>query len=392
MCRQPGRSFFIGFSITLAIIVAVWVAAYMRGINTKTERAVINNNVGYFQWQEKQYSLSGDAASPEIFSTAHDRFLSENGITEFSPELILDSHLATPEGDASLNLVGVISEQHQKFIPLAKEFDEGSYGEVEKPNHILIGRELAKTFKLKVNDNLVLNFQDAEGILRSELLTVGGIFHYSSKSFESKMVYVSQVTWQNLYFGMYKKQILFHRLPFMLPLNGADKKYPYPGLVLKSWKDLNPELAIVIEYNELLVLFFYVIIAITITLTIIIPIQMMWQERLPGLSMMNVLGTSSGKFWKLGGYETVLVFLGAVVASSILIWIIIGYQEVHGVDFTFMSKGIDMERSGVKLSWIIQPKLTKAHLGFAFLFAGFSVIISYTWAIFRTLKKLEVTQ
>lgn len=47
--RHAGRSFFIGFSVSLAVIIAVWVVSFFDGFNAQIEKAVVNTNIGFFR-------------------------------------------------------------------------------------------------------------------------------------------------------------------------------------------------------------------------------------------------------------------------------------------------------------------------------------------------------
>lgn len=81
------------------------------------------------------------------------------------------------------------------------------------------------------------------------------------------------------------------------------KEITDPKVEVKTWKNLNPEMAVVLEFHDGMIRFFFLIIAITITMTILTPVQMLWQERLKELKMLNILGVSDSKFWKIGIFE-----------------------------------------------------------------------------------------
>ena len=44
--RNGARSFFIGFSVSLAVVIAVWVVSLFDGLNRQIEKAVVNTNTG----------------------------------------------------------------------------------------------------------------------------------------------------------------------------------------------------------------------------------------------------------------------------------------------------------------------------------------------------------
>lgn len=390
--RNSGRSFFIGFSVSLAVFIAVWVVAFFDGFNHQIEKAVVNTNTGYFQIQETNYSHSTDASTPLEFSK-YSGFI-KPPINSFSPELIFDGNISTPEGATGLTVIGIHPPYHKEFLPLHNKIISGNFIETEEEGKIFIGEELAKLFKFKTGDQIVLNYQDINGDLRAELLQVKGIYRYSSKGFEKKFVYINQKTWQKLFLNEDKHKILFNRIPIMT--DGLEdgpvisQRLKNSTLEIKSWKNLNPEMSVVLEFHDGMIKFFFIIIAITITMTILTPVQMMWQERLKELRMLNTIGVTSNKFWKIGIFEVIQMIFVSGFFSSLLLVIIIGIQARTGIDFRFLNDGISIERAGIKLPGIIYPKLTLQQITITFTFIIIVLSISYVWSVYRTLKKLEV--
>jgi putative ABC transport system permease protein len=391
--RNSGRSFFIGLSVSLAVFIAVWVVAFFDGLNHQIEKAVVNTNTGYFQVQEKTYSKSTDSSLPLDFDKYSN--LMTSPVKSFSPELMLDGNISTPEGSTGLAVIGIDPPSHKKFLGLHRKIIEGSFLETEDDGAVFIGAELAHVFKLKVGDQIVLNYQDINGELRNELLQLKGVYRYSSKTFEKRFVYINQKTWQRLFLNENKNKILFNRIAFMSDDGLSDQpvlsqRFKDSGLELKTWKNLNPEMAVVIEFHDGLIKFFFVIIGITITMTILTPVQMMWQERLKEIRMLNVIGVTSDKFWKIGLFEVIQMITTSGILSSLILVIIIGIQGYTGIDFRFLNNGISIERAGIKLPDIIYPQLTLQQIVITFTFVLIVLSISYLWSIYSTLKKLEV--
>ena len=182
--RNAGRSFFIGFSVSLAVFIAVWVVAFFDGMNHQVEQAVVNTNTGFYQIQDKKYAHSTDSSEPLVFSD-YKKYMKEH-IEGYSPELVLDGNISTPEGAAGLAVIGIHPPLHETFLPVSKNMIAGEYLTENDDGAIMIGSELAKLFKFAVGDQIVLNYQDVGGELRSELLQIKGIYKYSSKTFEKR--------------------------------------------------------------------------------------------------------------------------------------------------------------------------------------------------------------
>jgi ABC-type lipoprotein release transport system permease subunit len=394
--RNSGRSFFIGFSVSLAVLIAVWVIAFFDGMNHQIEKAVVNTNTGYFQIQDQEYSRTTDAAKPVAYTRAPREILDSPEVKAHSPELVLDGNISTPEGSAGLVALGIVPELHSQFLPIYRKIFSGEYLTEQDESLVIIGKELADIFHYQVGDQLVLNYQDYLGELRSELLTIKGIYHYNSKSFEKRVVYLNQRTWQQLFFNQYRDEILFNRINLMTkdlsPAQEFKNKITQAGLVLKSWKNLNPEMAVVLDFHDGMTRFFFVIIGITIIMTILTPVQMLWQERLKELRLLNIIGVSNNKFWKIGLFEVFQMIISSGIFSSLLLIFVIGIQSKTGVDFRFLNQeGLAIERAGIKLPGIIYPLLTVNQILVTFVFVIIVLGISYFWSIHNTLKKLKVS-
>lgn len=391
--RNAGRSFFIGFSVSLAVVIAVWVVAFFDGLNSQIEKAVVNTNTGFFQVQEPVYARSTDSSAPQEYTSDLAAKLSAKPVIGISPELVLDGNISTPEGAAGLAVLGIDTELHKSIMPIAKKIIDGSYLDPNDDSGVVIGKELSTLFKYKIGDQIVLNYQDQSGELRSEILNIRGIYHYNGKQFEKRFVYINQKTWQILFLNQFTGKTLFNRITINTPdlmyqpiisdrLKGTDLK-------LKTWKQLNPEMAVVLEFHDGMIKFFFIIIGLTITMTILTPVRMLWQERFKELKMMSIIGVSLSKFWKIGIYEIVLMIVLSGAFSSLFLAIVIGTQSVTGVDFRYLNDGVAIERAGIKLPGIIYPKLTPEQLVITFLFVIFVLSISYLFSIQRTLSKLE---
>lgn len=391
--RNPGRSFFIGFSVSLAVMIAVWVVAFFDGLNSQIERAVVNTNTGFFQIQEPVYARSTDSSSPREFTDELKNKFQAPPVLGLSPELVLDGNISTPEGAAGLMVLGIDTELHKTIMPIFEKIEKGTYLNPDDDSGVIIGKELATLFKFNVGDQIVLNYQDKSGELRSEILNIRGIYHYNGKQFEKRFVYINQKTWQTFFLNENTGKILFNRITINTPdlkfepvvsdrIKGTDLK-------LKSWKQLNPEMAVVLEFHDGMIKFFFIIIGLTITMTILTPVRMLWQERLKELKMMSVIGVSLSKFWKIGICEIFLMICLSGIFSTTLLTVIIGTQAKTGVDFRFLNDGVSIERAGIKLPGIIYPLLTADQILITFLFVIFVLSTSYLFSIHRTLRKLE---
>ena len=138
--RNAGRSFFIGFSVSLAVMIAVWVVAFFDGLNSQIEKAVVNTNTGFFQVQEPVYAGSTDSSSPREFTPELFQKLNAKPVKGLSPELVLDGNISTPEGAAGLMVLGIDTELHQTIMPIARKIEKGTFLDKNDDSGVIIGQ------------------------------------------------------------------------------------------------------------------------------------------------------------------------------------------------------------------------------------------------------------
>ena len=308
----------------------------------------------------------------------------------YSPELVLDAYLSAPEGTAAFQLVGVDFEAHAKAMGLSTSLQSGVWPRNGDPG-IVIGQDIAEKFLYHVGDQLVLNFQDSKGELRSELVPILGIYRANGRGFERRFAYIDGDRVEEYLFGAPDPRRLVHRVllfPKGLEVGKkpAEQAAKTSGTTLRSWKDLNPEMAVVLEFHDGMIRFFFLIIAITVVVTILTPVVMLWQERGGEIRMMSIIGVPAKKIWRLGLYEAGVMALLSGTASSVALLVIIGIQSRIGLNFEAVSKGQVLERAGIELPKIIYPILLPQQLAVAYLFVIFVIFVSYTWAVKKVIK------
>lgn len=364
--------------------------AFFDGMNYQIEKAVVNTNTGHFQIQEQGYAFNTEANTPLPWTQETQQTLKKSQALSYSPELVLDANISTPEGSAGLIAIGIIPKFHSKFLPIASNITSGEFIKDDEYG-VIIGRELARDFKFKVGDDLVLNYQDHLGELRSELLPIKGIYEFNANVFQRRFIYLSQKTWQELFFGEFDGY-KFNRIPLIF--NSFAKALPQIEKLksqykIKSWKELNPEMGVVLDFHHGMVRLFFLIIGVTIMMTILTPVRMLWQERLKEFKMLHTLGLSFKNFWQIGLSEIFLMIIISSLLSTFILGIILSIQSYTGLDFSFLNQGFIIERSGIRLPRVIYPRISVEQILITIAMVISVLGISYTWSISRTLKKLK---
>lgn len=380
--RNKARSFFILSSITVSLIVSMMILALFSGMFSQIETAVTNTNTGNFQLQELNFSDSQDPMTPLAWNEEFTDKLKD--LAGYSPELILEGNIVQPEGSAALVVLGVDPERNLSVIDLGHHLLAGDF--LREEDGIVIGKDLAEKFKLKIGDDFLLNYQDSEGELRSELLPVSGIYDFNSQEFKKTYVYIRHQKWQELYFNEMSDTQLFHRIVLK---TSKEFNNSFPQLELKSWKDINPEMAVVIDFNKGLLNFFMIIIAITVSLSIFNPIRMLLEERLAEFRMMNVIGVSHKTLLPLGFFEALIMMIISLVTALIAYFLLTTLLSSTGIDLSSFNEGRPIERAGIELPNIIYPIRELKHILLSMIFVVITIGLTYAISLRAILKKIK---
>ncbi len=392
--RNKGRSSFISLTVALAVTVSVWIMVFFQGVNTHMERAVVDTNTGFFQLQEPNFAKSSDSSRPLPVTEKLSTGLKNSPASHYSPELVFDGYLVAPEGAATLTVIGVDPELHRNVVPITQNLEAGTYFSSPELPTVVIGKELARRFNLGLGDSLVVNYQDHLGELRSEILLIEGIYAFNSKGFQSGHVYISQTTWQQLFMNAVRPGTFFNRIVILAPdLSGAaafEALARGTGLAHKTWKNINPEIAVLIDFQVGLMNFCFVIIGITIVMTILTPVRMLWQERLKELRMLKILGLTSARMWKIAFHEIYLMMALCGSFSIFLVTLVVGINSYTGIDFGLIKEGENVERAGIQIPEEVYPILRGEHLVATAVFVVLVLGLSYAWSIHKTLKIIKL--
>lgn len=397
--RNKTRSFLIGFSVAISVTLAVWVMSIFDGMNKQMVEAVIQCNVGNFQIQEENFSHKNDPNTPLTDSeNFYQTLKNTRGILGVSREMVLEGFINAPEGSQSVNLLGVTPSEIDSVIPLKKNIIEGKFlddaGTDENQAQVLIGESLRKKLNFHLGDKLVFNYQDIGGNLRSELMPIAGIYKLNGKPFEKSTIYVHSQKIRRLMAvegtaaltGVHRYIIRSER---NMDQEDIEKIKP-AGTVVKNWRDINPEMGIVMEFNTGLVDFFLIIVGICISVTILTPISMVWQERVKELETMHIIGLTRARLWKLGLFESAIMSFCSMMVAVILISIMFYVENRTGVDMTHMRHNTgEVERAGIILPQVIYPIVTLKQVIVSIGFVCGAVFLSYILAIKNAVKQIR---
>jgi ABC-type lipoprotein release transport system permease subunit len=247
-----------------------------------------------------------------------------------------------------------------------------------------MSRSMAKLLGVSLGNKVVVLAQAADGTLGNELLRVKGLFDTGSPEYDKGVVFTSLACVRLIGALSGLHEISIH-------LNGgADEgsirreiaaKLP-PGLSVMSWREVQPRLAAMTNFNDATLILVSVMLFIVISLGILNTFLVTVFERTTEFGVMMALGTAPWRVVVLVLVEGLLLGLAAALIGIVVGACAIAYHDHVGFDLTPLV-GQSLSVGAFKLNLLIYPVVNGAA---ALKATGLTLVVVVAAAIYPALR------
>ncbi len=344
-----------------AMIVYSGMAAGYLG---RMERHVLDVEMGDIQVHHAEY-----VKTPSLYDRIEDpdallASLDEAGLPA-APRLLGSGLAAAGDSSAGVSLIGVDVERDGAVSLVGKSVTAGHWLDPSAPSEVVIGRKLAKMLNLDVGGELVVLSQAADGSTANDLYTVGGILGGVSDAVDRGGVYMVEDAFRELMVvpdGTH--EIIVRRTPSGdLDATANQVRAWAPELETKTWRELKPTLASMLDSAAGGMAAMFVIVYAAIGIVILNAMLMAVFERVREFGVLKAIGVSPRGV-------LALIYLETVIQTGIAIVIGIGlaipanwYMTTKGLDLSASMGGLSVMgttmdpvwRSAVTVDTYVQP-------------------------------------
>lgn len=394
--RHRLRSITICLCIAFSIAGAVWVHSMFAGINAQIAEAVKDCDVGDFQIQTEGLANNQNYFAIEKLDELYLNDLNGiDGIASVSPEIVFPGHVASGQGSEDVNLIGGDAKLTEETLHFKVSKMVGDFYSDTKAYEVVVGGDFAVKFQLSIGDNFTFHFQNPDGMLKKNFLKVVGIYHKNGPEFERKHIFASEATVKKMTgiegprsFNRMIVRINNDRLLLGVQkrVQEVNKKFS-KKVTLKTWRDINPEMAVVSDFHDGVVNMVMAIVAITMAITLITPVLMIWQERKSELQMLKTIGIPKKEIIKLGLSEALILGVVSAALALSFITIIISWGKTYGIDLKILTGGKGINRAGLRMEGLIYPQLNIEILPIICCFILVIFFLSYFLGLRKTLER-----
>jgi ABC-type lipoprotein release transport system permease subunit len=298
---------------------------------------VVKNETSHFQiHQEKFADEYNGKLIIENGNEINQKLKADPDVQYTSERVIAMGMMASSRKQGSLKLVGVDVEDEKQITKIHEKIIEGSFFEKKRKNPIVISKETAEDYKVKINSKITVTFQDIEGEITSGAFRVVGIYNTSNNMHDRMNAFVQINDLRRLY----NVETGAHEIAVWLKdhehaqAKADEYKEVFTNLEVKSWLEIMPEMSYMIEMMDLYLYIIVGIILFALLFSIVNTMLMAVLERVRELGMLMAIGMTKGRVFLMIMTETVMMSLIGVPLGILISEIFIGYFGTNGINLS----------------------------------------------------------
>jgi len=377
--RKWQRTLVTTGAMAFAGFMMIFYAALMDGLLKAMERNAVEMNLG-----DIQIHAPGYRNDPDLYNRIENSedLLSRLRADGFSaaPRLYGFGLAAAGSASAGVQLRGVDLKYESTVTQIHRHLLEGSWLTASDPKGVVIGRKLARTLGVETGREIVVVSQAADGSMANELFHVRGILKSVGEGLDRGGLFMAGTTFRTLMVvpdGAQEIALLLPEPATDLGAAAGRVRRLAPGLEVRTWRQLQPVVANIIDLSRASLIFILLITYTAIGMVVLNAMLMSVFERIREFGVLKAIGVSPFQV-------TALIYTEAIlqVAAACLVAIAAGvpvslYYQHHGIDLSaWMSTGTI---AGVALDpiWYCRVTLSSIVTPVIYLFAVASLAVIY---------------
>lgn len=343
----------------MGLIGGILSVGIMFGSSDQHVKDAVNDYVSEIQIHHPRYSENNEAKYLIKNSDKVARTISEiPEVKSVYSRMKIIGMANSPEAAVGIVITEINPEKEKTVTDIYTKIPDslGTYFEKGKRNPILIRSKLAEKLKLHLRSKVILTFQEKDGTMTGGSFRVVGLFKTTNSMFDETNVFVKKTDLARL-------TLFPDNTAHEIAIRIKDEKTldkikttineKYPDLSVQTWKELQPDLAMITDFMNQMLAIFMMIILLALGFGIVNTMLMVVLERIKEIGMLMAVGMNRLRVFSMIMLETVfLSIFGGGIGMAISAAILHHYSRT-GMSFSAVSKGLE----SFGYSAIIYPKI-----------------------------------
>ena len=384
--RNKIRSLVVISSIVIGLWSGIFILSFSWGMYQHNIYESVRRQLSHLQVHQPAFREEQEARFALTLPDTLIPWLREDArVASVATRVITGGMVASPTTVSGVSIYGIDPQDEARQTGLDQYLKEGSYFGDSTDQEIYIGEKLAQKLKVKIRSKVVLTFTSADLELLSAAYRISGIYRSGNTAQDERVVYVRRAPFREL-LGLEPFQT--NEIAILLREDNALDAFKarltalFPTGKVEDWKDLAPELELIIDSFHWYTYIIVGIILLALTFGIVNTMLMSVLERVRELGMLMAIGMNRSKVFRMILLETLLLTLIGCPVGLLLGWLTVAYVGVHGIDLSTFSEGLE----SFGFSSVIHTSLENKYY---WIVAGMSLataLLSSIYPAYRALK------
>lgn len=384
--RHPARSGVLTAAVAVGLWAAVMVIGWANGLMQQRLDYVIERELTHVQVHHPGFPADGH---PWDHIPGHDQitaWLDEHPqVRSHASRTITDGMLQSPVKTSGVRIRGIDVAAETRTTTFHENMVHGEFLDADLSNPAVISRILADEHNMRIGNRIVLTFENADRELTSSAFHISGLFASASSEYDKRNIFVRSDDLTEILAG----RPIFHEIGVMLVHEAEAEAFAamvndrFDGVLAQTWRELSPELSMIVELGDVMVLLISLIIMAALGFGILNTMLMALFERLRELGMLLSIGMSKLRVFCMIMLEALVLTFSGALAGMALAWLSIRHLGKTGINLEMFAQGAAL----IGFDYLIYPFLSAGDFVLVSL-----VVVSVTLAasLYPALKAVRV--
>jgi len=383
--RNKIRSIVVIASVAVGLFAGMFMMAFFWGMVKQEINNIIETQLSHIQFHNPAFP--DDKEVNDTIGNSHsiiENLKKDVNVKATSGRLITTGMISSSSTALGVEIHGIVPSDEKAVSNIYHDIVEGDYFTGIKKNEIVIGKKLAEKLGIKLHSKIVLTFQSNNGDLTAGSFRVAGIFRSRNSAFDESTVFTNFNELGQLLGtgkGVHEIAIVLNDDQKVATITNEYKKQ-YPTLLVQTWIELSPEMAMLTSTFDMLMYIIIGVILLALMFGIINTMLMAVLERQREFGVLMAIGMNKPKVFFMVVLESIMLTCVGIPAGILLTVGVVNYLSKHGIDLSAFSQAL----SQFGFSNIIYPELQTSMFLPIILMTALTAILSAIYPAIKALK------
>ena len=333
--RNKTRSLLVMGSVAMGLWVGAFMMGYAFGMIDQRLQDAVKNEISHFQSHHPEFERDNEV---KYFLSEGPGMLKEiqhdERVKAATGRVVINGMVSSANSSTGGKFIGILPESEDAVTGLKGKLTEGNYFDDNSRNKVIIGEKLAEKLKVKLRSKIVLTFQDSTGNILAGAFRIIGLYKTYNSTYDETNIFVraSDISGLVNIPGQYHEIAALIHEPEILDTMVNELNLKYPEAKTEDWKEIAPEISLMIESFDQYMVIFLIIILLALSFGIINTMLMAVLERVREIGMLMAIGMNKIKLFIMISLETISLVIVATPVGMLLGYFTVEYLGHTGMD------------------------------------------------------------